>query len=300
MRKEILKYIICPVNQDVLSLVEVDEINFDECNNGKLISSKGIEYSIKDGIANLIPNYKENIEIYERKTLPYDEILVNKGFTTEWISKMDSLRFSIYKLTDKYIKKYLSGIVLEIGAGGNHLRNRYKSYSEEWISSDYDLRSNTIDLRADAQCLPIKDNCINTIISIDVLEHIPEPEKAIKEIYRVLEPNGIVILSTPFFFWLHEEPFDFHRFSKYGLMKDFEKNGFTVIEVEAISGVFTTFGLLISILITKAFQFSSFILKIFLGINKFIQLNLLLPFDKVIDKRKRLAQGHFIIAKKIK
>lgn len=298
MRREILKYIVCPINHDVLSLSETDEFNSDECNDGKLISTSGIEYNIQRGIANLIPFYTENDAIYNRDTLPYDQILVANGFTTDWISKMDSLRYSIFKLTDKYIKKYLSGIVLEIGAGGNHLKNIYKKYSDEWISSDYDSRSKTIDLRADGQCLPIKDNCIDTVISIDVLEHIPEPEKAIKEIYRVLKPNGIVILSTPFFFWLHEEPFDFHRFSKYGLKNDFEKNGFNVIEIEAISGVFTILGILISILITKTFRFSGFLLKIFLSINKFLQLYILLPLDKVIDKRKRLAQGHFIIAQK--
>lgn len=298
MRKKTLEFLVSPISHEDLFLIDNDENNLNECTKGKLITASGIEYFIDNGIANLISGYIEDNVVYKRNTKPYDQMLTEKGFTTDWISKMDSLRFSIYKLTDKFIKKYLSGVVLEIGAGGNHLREKYKNLSNEWISTDYDLRSKTIDLRADCQCLPIKENCIDTIISIDVLEHIPDHEKAIKEMQRVLKPGGIVILSTPFFFWLHEEPFDYHRFSKYGLKNDFESKGFKVIEIEAIAGVVSLLGILISILITKTFRFSKPLLKFFLTINKFLQIYVLLPIDGLFDKRKRLAQGHFIIAQK--
>ena len=138
----------------------------------------------------------------------------------------------------------------------------------------------------------------DSIISIDVLEHVPNPDKFIAEMYRVLKPGGNIILSTPFFFYLHEEPNDYFRFSKYGLEILFLRNGFSIIEVTPIAGVISIFGILLSILITRIFKNTQLLLKAMLRINKFIQLRLLAPLDAILDKNKRFAQGHFIIAKK--
>ncbi|MCI5058783.1 MAG: class I SAM-dependent methyltransferase [Flavobacteriales bacterium] len=49
--------------------------------------------------------------------------------------------------------------------------------------------------------MPFEDNSFDVVVSSEVIEHIPEPLKAIDEIYRVLKPGGIVILSTPNRLW---------------------------------------------------------------------------------------------------
>jgi hypothetical protein len=58
----------------------------------------------------------------------------------------------------------------------------------------------------------------------------------------VLKPGGCAIYSVPFIWHLHEEPRDFFRFSKYGLSYLFEKTGFEVLELHALSGFWVTFG----------------------------------------------------------
>ena len=78
-----------------------------------------------------------------------------------------------------------------------------------------------------------------------------------------------------------------------------EDNNLKVISNKPIAGAISTLGLLITILITKLFSFSKYILIIFLFINKYIQRFFFIPLDNFIDKNKRFAQGHIIISKKI-
>lgn len=199
-----LKYYCCPLNHDALRLNVISRSKNGKIESGILISTHGIEYPIKKGIANFIVptehvDSDSNNKIYERITKPYDATLEENGITAFMISQMDSLRYSIFIKTKEIRQKYLRGLVLEIGAGKNYLNQVFKGLYTERISLDYDIRSDSIDLQGDGQMLPIKSDLIDTIISIDVLEHVPNPEKFVHELFRVLKPGGMVILSTPFF-----------------------------------------------------------------------------------------------------
>jgi SAM-dependent methyltransferase len=70
----------------------------------------------------------------------------------------------------------------------------------------------------------------------DVLEHIPEPEMIISEIYRVLKLNGKLLLNVPFYYCIHEAPHDFYRFTEFALRYLLEKVGFKIIKLEFIGG----------------------------------------------------------------
>jgi SAM-dependent methyltransferase len=69
----------------------------------------------------------------------------------------------------------------------------------------------------DAQALGIRDGAFDVVLCTEVLEHLPEPQRAIDEIYRVLSPGGELLLTTRFLFPLHDTPHDYFRFTKYGL-----------------------------------------------------------------------------------
>ena len=69
----------------------------------------------------------------------------------------------------------------------------------------------------DAQALGIRDAAFEVVLCTEVLEHLPEPQKAIDEIFRVLEPGGSLLLTTRFLFPIHDAPHDYFRFTKYGL-----------------------------------------------------------------------------------
>jgi SAM-dependent methyltransferase len=102
----------------------------------------------------------------------------------------------------------------------------------------------------------------------DVLEHLEEPSDAIAEAKRILKPGGFAIYTVPFFWHLHEAPRDFYRYSKYGLQYLFEKNGFEIVELKALSGFFVTFG-----------QELSYFLMNFRGRSKFNPLWWFIPIS---------------------
>ena len=55
------------------------------------------------------------------------------------------------------------------------------------------------------------------MLCTEVLEHLPEPQKAVDEFFRVLKPGGTLLLTTRFLFPIHDAPHDYFRYTKYGL-----------------------------------------------------------------------------------
>jgi len=74
-----------------------------------------------------------------------------------------------------------------------------------------------LDVIGTVMALPFQDGTFNSILCTEVLEHLPEPLVALKEMHRVTKPGGILLLTVPLSEQLHEEPYDFYRFTKYAL-----------------------------------------------------------------------------------
>ena len=69
----------------------------------------------------------------------------------------------------------------------------------------------------DAQALGLASGTFDIVLCTEVLEHLPEPQQAIDEMFRVLKPGGTLLLTTRFLFPIHDAPHDYFRFTKYGL-----------------------------------------------------------------------------------
>lgn len=146
---------------------------------------------------------------------------------------------------DKRLKQYAKGTLLDIGCGEKPYRDMAAPIIDRHIGTDHPgtYASDTlIDIYSTAYQIPLKDNSVDTILCTDVLEHLQEPSTALAEANRVLKSGGYGIYTVPLFWHLHEEPYDYYRFTKYGLKYLFEKNNFEVIEIKALSGFFLTFG----------------------------------------------------------
>ncbi len=145
----------------------------------------------------------------------------------------------------QYASKYLSGRLIDIGCGTKPYKDLLAPYITGHIGIDHEETlhdKSNIDRFGTAYDLPAEDGEFDSAICTAVLEHLEEPELALKECHRILKRGGVVIYSVPFIWHLHEEPRDFYRFSKYGLKYLFEKVGFEIIEIKALSGFWVTFG----------------------------------------------------------
>ncbi len=201
-------------------------------------------------------------------------------------------------LAEKYIKK---GKLVDIGCGAKPYKTFFKDKVSEHVGIDHQdcLHSkDNIDIIGSAYEIPVENAYFDNAICTAVLEHLEEPDKAIKEAYRVLKKEGIAIYSAPFIWHLHEEPRDFYRYSKYGLRYLFEKNNFEVLENIVLSGFWVTFGQLFVYYLNR---FNKGIIRA-IGILTLILLIIQLVayvLDK-IDKAERWTWMNIIVVKKVK
>jgi SAM-dependent methyltransferase len=140
---------------------------------------------------------------------------------------------------DSFLEKYSSEAnVLDIGASsGDH-----SNYYPHALTIDIDP-SRKPDQVADAQELPFEDHSFDGIVCSEVLEHIPNPKKAIAEMRRVLVPGGFVVLTTRFLFPVHDAPGDYFRFTPYALEELFKD--WDMREVASENGPFSTIAVLL-------------------------------------------------------
>lgn len=96
-----------------------------------------------------------------------------------------------------------------------------------------------------AEQLPVPDNSFDVVLSNQVFEHVQSPEKTAAESFRVLRNGGCIIGSVPHVSPIHLEPYDYRRFTEYGLRKTLEEAGFKHIKIEGNGGVFKAAALMI-------------------------------------------------------
>jgi len=141
-------------------------------------------------------------------------------------SKLHS-RKNLYKFLTQAIKKLplQNKRIINIGSGGQ-IKELLIKHNIRFKELDIDKKRKP-DYVCSVEDMPIfKDNSIDIFFCMEVLEHVKNPFKAVQEMERALAFGGIIIGSTPFMMPIHDEPYDFYRYTKYGiknLFKSFKK-----------------------------------------------------------------------------
>jgi SAM-dependent methyltransferase len=132
---------------------------------------------------------------------------------------------------------YASGWLLDIGCGD-------KPYQELFTKVDryfgLDWPGSKADVHADAMSLPFANASFDTVLCNQVLEHVPEPWRLMDEAVRVLRPDGFLILTAPQTWHLHHVPFDYYRYTRFGLKFLAERSGLEIIDLEPTCGLWAT------------------------------------------------------------
>jgi len=74
-----------------------------------------------------------------------------------------------------------------------------------------------VDIVGDIHAMPIDDASFDCVFCTGTLEHVSDPWQAVREIYRVLKPSGMVHIDVPFIQGYHADPTDYWRFTLDGL-----------------------------------------------------------------------------------
>lgn len=142
------------------------------------------------------------------------------------------------------------GVLLDVGCGNKPYKSYFEPFVERHIGLEYSpesvYRGCAADVFGDAMRIPLADNSVDTILCTEVLEHIPNPEKAIAEFARILRPNGVVITTAPFFYPIHDA-WDFFRYTNDGIATLMKQNGLNVELVKPLSGTGVTLALLFNL-----------------------------------------------------
>ncbi|MFK8183241.1 MAG: class I SAM-dependent methyltransferase [Phormidesmis sp.] len=146
----------------------------------------------------------------------------------------------IAELYEENLRHYATGKLLDLGCGKVPLYHSYRKHVSEVICVDWEnsLHKNEyLDCVCDlTQPLPFDNETFNTILLSDVLEHIPNPEQLWTEIARLLSPTGKLIMNVPFYYWLHEVPHDYYRYTDFALRRFVENAKMRTIKLQAVGG----------------------------------------------------------------
>jgi SAM-dependent methyltransferase len=164
------------------------------------------------------------------------------------------------------LRAHARGRLLDLGCGKAPLYGVYRSLASEIVCIDWVLSFHDnpyLDLEHDLnQPLPLASESFDTILLTDVLEHMALPDALWAEITRLLRPGGVVIVGVPFFYMVHEAPYDFHRYTEYKLRHFCAMNGLAVEQLRPYGGAFEVLADISAKLISGSGPLSAFHLAV--------------------------------------
>jgi ubiquinone/menaquinone biosynthesis C-methylase UbiE len=184
-----------------------------------------------------------------------NQVLVFKVFLFRVFKPLERVFAYNRKRRDKWMIKQANNIpngskVLDVGAGGCPHRKLFSHC--EYFSQDFvqlsgvqiqnQLGYGKIDFVSDILNIPVPDKSYDVILCTEVIEHIPDPISAIKEISRILKPGGTLLITAPLQSGLHQEPYHFYGgYTKYWYQKFLTENNFSDINIEPNGSLYTTY-----------------------------------------------------------
>ena len=139
---------------------------------------------------------------------------------------------------------FARGVLLDYGCGGQPYRKEFLPYIKQYIGADVAAAAGVaLDVElSPGQPAPLADGSVDTILSTQVLEHVYDFNAYLSDCYRLLGSNGRLIISVPMNWRHHEVPFDYWRFTYYGIEQSLRGAGFSPLEITPCGGVYSLLG----------------------------------------------------------
>jgi SAM-dependent methyltransferase len=219
------------------------------------------------------------------------------------ISPVYIVRNGLYKSISK-IAPSIKGAILDFGCGSKPYEslfiNAHSYVGVDLEVSGHNHENSKIDYFYDGKKLPFQDASFDSIVCFEVFEHVFNIEEILTELYRVVKPKGQLLISIPFAWDEHEIPYDFARYTSFGIIDILNRNNFKVVELtKTTTYVLAIFQMLIAYLFQYVLpkgRLSGWFSKIFV----IFPLNILaLFFNTLLPKRTEYFCNIVVLARKV-
>lgn len=196
------------------------------------------------------------------------------------------------------LRGHASGRLLDAGCGSMPFREVLKDLITEYHSLDIE-KVPGVDFVADVRDMSmLTPESYDTVLSTEVLEHVPEPGQMVAAVNRILKPHGKFILTVPYLSRLHDEPFDYYRYTKHGLQFLLERYGFRVIEIVPTGSLFSFLGHQASTAIVCGLWHVPIISRLAFWLNALLCTLPCYWFDRLLGLAAKLPLGYVAVAEK--
>jgi len=202
---------------------------------------------------------------------------------------------------DDAVAEFAAGLpegswVLDAGAGetrhaGAFRRQRYVAVDLAVGDPGWDY--SRLDCVADLTALPFRDGGFSACLNVVTLEHVPEPQRVVAELFRVLAPGGRLLLIVPASWEIHQAPHDYYRYTRYGVEYLIRSAGGQVIRIEPMGGFFR----LLSRRLLNALSFFPLVLAPVVALLV-APAALLAPLFDGLDRNRTFTLGYVCTAEK--
>lgn len=235
-------------------------------------------------------------------------IYKNQSFDPGFIGVFINPFFFIRKGLLNGIKKYsgrLNGKLLDFGCGSKPYKKFFNVdiyFGLDMIDRGHphEMELGEIDVYYDGRRLPFKDGAFDSLFSSEVFEHVFNLDDMLKELRRVLKYSGKALFTVPFVWDEHEIPFDYGRYSSFGITYLLEKHGFKIIALEKstkyLETVFQLWNLYLYYKLYTKNKYINILINI-LFISPFTIIGILV--SRILPNYKSLYNNNIIVAKKV-
>ena len=167
---------------------------------------------------------------------------------SRWIVPL--LKSAILEALDKHAHAKPGDKALDAGCGGQPFRSTIESRGYRYLSLDAVA---AVGVQPDFLCAldaPLPSACrdagpFQLILCTEVLEHVADWAAALANLRDLLSPGGTLIITCPFVYPLHEEPFDFWRPTPHAIAHWAARSGLTVVEQRRLGDCWDVLGTII-------------------------------------------------------
>ena len=163
---------------------------------------------------------------------------------SDWVD----LQWSLLYRALEAVAPRAHGRLLDVGCGQKQFELIFRPHVDEYLGIEHqaifeataaNLGRTRPDYLYKGDRLPFDEGTFDTVLSIQVLEHTPDPRKLVAEMARVLKTSGTLIVAAPFSFRLHEEPHDYFRFTPHGLRVLLSEAGLAIEHIEQVGSLWS-------------------------------------------------------------